>query len=450
MKHITAVLIIGFISSCGPAIDNPSTITRPTTLVPADGFDDDPIGIVKSLNLGFLDPVPRVTAYIESMKRVSMLNTNSLDEEWSRDLSQEYSRAFHIPSLDGVFLINSNEVRLVTQDEEKTVRVDSGSSFIQDRYARAVQKTRYVVGGSDGSLFTSIVRKDDGTFVVGSLDNVAQFGEAQENWSSIYNQVDSFPSIAPLLSDDGAVLIFIESQWGTYSYYQLDEEGTYGEGVKSCLPSSSLGGDAISETPDSTEENAFKSLTAALLNGAGDRLIYGSQDGKLGYVDLSPDGACARIDLSHTNALDLGGKIERIIEGESGTFYVTVGELLKVVKFDGSSLQLESEYTTGCQIPVASAVIGGQYIFSSCLFSILSNQDVYDVLLTTKSIDSNEALRELVIQQESTARISIDAESMKLYLVKDNGFGKVLEYNLLNEESRQGPSFVLDGVLERL
>lgn len=449
MKNLLFLLWAFSALSCSDSSD--STPARPSTLVPIDGFDDDPIGLVKSLNIGFIDPVPHVTGYIKAIKRISMINTDSLDEEWSKEFSQDYDRAFHIPSIDGVFLVSKSEIRLVTKHNEKAVGGSEDADFTGERYARAITKSRYVAGTRDGSKYTTVVRQDNGGIIVAAIENVAKIVNNGVRSDGPYSNTSTIAAnFAPLLDEDGDTLLFFEAQLGTYAYYKLGTDGRYGNRVKTCLPSLTGDGEPISEIPEASIENPLVTFTAAKLNAAGNLLVYGNETGKLGFIRISNDENCHRVDLSHTNDLDLGQKIERIIEGAEDTYYVSSGTMLKVIRYDGDRFILDSEYETGCEIPVASILLKEKFLLSSCLIASDPKQEVYDVSMTNINIETNEVLNTFLLTQSSIARISLDAEAMKLYLIRNNAFGGVIEKNLQTKAERKGPSFVLNRILDRL
>ena len=269
--HYLGTLIFSLFLSCSDSAIKESLLI-PETLVPIDGFDDDPLGIVQSFSEGLSLKEQRISAFVNGNRRVSIIDTENLREKWGRSLDYEFSRSFPIPDLDGVFLISQERMLLVTENEEHFIDLN-GSRY--NRYARSEQQAVYVALNGDSGDFL-VARRDQGG---GISQQEIVLAQANVNHSSRGPGDYSFiPFIDPL----GTRVLVLEQNSGAYfmigaSISELDADQLR------CLP-------AKFESDGPVPEEELIKLTAGSLNKEGSKLIFATSSHRLGQIDI--DGTC--------------------------------------------------------------------------------------------------------------------------------------------------------------
>jgi hypothetical protein len=434
MKHVWFLVVVySLFMNCGVEEPEPE-YSRPESLVPVDGFDDDPIGLVQSFSGGFNIVEKRLTAYLKASSRVSVINSEALVETWGRTLDEEYLRSFHIPNFNGVALFSPSSMRLVTEREDYEVDLDERS---YNRYSRAESSPVYVAyDASYNEIMVVFQTSDQGVKKQVFSNRIA----ADDRIEPIEDYTQNY---AALVSSDGQKIVVIETNTANYAIYSRKDQAFVSEPV---ICQSKVFSDGQADDVDD-----LVGLSAAALDSEGERLIVASKAGKMQLIDLV--GECVDVAETIGTGLDLQAEVSRLTMTTSGGIIATLPEnSMALLSIDGSQLEKSKNFFSGCpEETVTSNFIEEQRVLSICLNKDDASSDfVYAIDIVYYDLENGEIRYSRTINERETSRVAVDSENGYLFVIGNDAFGKIDKVELESGEESSSGDFALEGLLDRL
>lgn len=356
-----------------------------------------------------INPTRQFVAYIASARRFSVIDQASESEAYSIKYPGPVSTAFPIAQFDGIGSLN-----------EQGLTVFSGG--LQRNFSFPYSGLAWDIAAASPAL----------AFATGNGVQLIRYLEADQWQNATLSDLAAGGAQIPLLRADGLAMIVIRPADGHYASYHANQSNTPMTIRRTCEPAA----------------NINMPIVAMVVQGS--RLLWGTQQGELGAIDITTS-ECE--ELTPLASLALGKEIARILpRHDSSILILTIGG--QVYDWDGGSSIREFSLLDDCDFALAATLLADDDLAALCLNDLaqpVESERIRYRRASYRYFAKSKAGIDFanVAALDKLEQMAIDAQSKRAFFFDDAALGHLKVIDLTNNQNRWHKGVFVKNILQQ-